>query len=505
MSFFQIILWILISTISFTEQVEMQCSTSFMTGNNTNLCYYYRKRSLPWVEAYNHCLSRTTDGILLQIFSNEQFQLVKNVNIDQTSLFWLGANNFASFRDSHWHWLDGSIVDSSVVDWCPNSTYRTAIGTHCAAYDSIAQCVNNYQCDTLLPAPCVSISNGVSFQSKVVLTPRLAAYICSAASGTTMYGNWWTYSVLLLNWFVLFCFFLYLCNRFIINKPTITISTIIVILSFILMMIYAILWGVQYNDIIQIPLAIVIIGSLACTFLLIVLLLILNNRTRVHRYMPVMIIVLLTIVVESFLSLGIILCIAYCSGYITLAASSIEKDIVASLLGSLNVAMSIMFFISILHLLDVDGNDRVHAMRSDHAPAPSNVPLANRPVVAPARLEPPPPVTTANHNLTPVHPKKKVEYIHRSTSPVDERVLQEFYSDQPKDVHQYSLEGRNYVVYEGVNLNDVDSYKKELTSAMLLQEPQGLREAIDRAKSSIHASNLAEEIQQAQSLAAKLT
>lgn len=44
----------------------------------------------------------------------------------------------------------------------------------------------------------------------------------------------------------------------------------------------------------------------------------------------------------------------------------------------------------------------------------------------------------------------------------------------------------------------------ELTQAMLLQEPQGLREAIDRAKSSIHASTLAEEIHQAQSLAAKL-
>lgn len=79
----------------------MHCSTSFMTGNDTNLCYYYRKRSLSWIEAYNHCLSRTADGILLQIFSIEQFQLVKNVNIDQTSLFWLGANNFASCKLVH--------------------------------------------------------------------------------------------------------------------------------------------------------------------------------------------------------------------------------------------------------------------------------------------------------------------------------------------------------------------------------------------------------------------
>ena len=39
---------------------------------------------------------------------------------------------------------------------------------------------------------------------------------------------------------------------------------------------------------------------------------------------------------------------------------------------------------------------------------------------------------------------------------------------------------------------------------MLLQEPEGLREAIDRAKSSIHASTLAEEIHQAQNLATKL-
>jgi len=40
---------------------------------------------------------------------------------------------------------------------------------------------------------------------------------------------------------------------------------------------------------------------------------------------------------------------------------------------------------------------------------------------------------------------------------------------------------------------------------MLLQESAGLREAIDHAKSSIHAYALAEEIQQAQSLVEKIT
>lgn len=40
---------------------------------------------------------------------------------------------------------------------------------------------------------------------------------------------------------------------------------------------------------------------------------------------------------------------------------------------------------------------------------------------------------------------------------------------------------------------------------MLLQDPGGLREAVNRAKSSIHASALAEEIQQAQGLVTKMT
>ena len=58
--------------------------------------------------------------------------------------------------DYKWHWLDGTMVDNSAITWCSNSTYETAIGTHCAAYDTNLQCVNNYLCSTLLPAPCVA-------------------------------------------------------------------------------------------------------------------------------------------------------------------------------------------------------------------------------------------------------------------------------------------------------------------------------------------------------------
>ncbi len=44
----------------------------------------------------------------------------------------------------------------------------------------------------------------------------------------------------------------------------------------------------------------------------------------------------------------------------------------------------------------------------------------------------------------------------------------------------------------------------DITQAMLLQEPQGLREAIARVKNSPHAPALAEEIRQAENLLNKL-
>ena len=58
--------------------------------------------------------------------------------------------------DFHWHWIDGSIGDDSVITWCPNSTYKAVTDLYCAAYDTTLQCVNNYLCNTKLPAPCVS-------------------------------------------------------------------------------------------------------------------------------------------------------------------------------------------------------------------------------------------------------------------------------------------------------------------------------------------------------------
>lgn len=65
-----------------------------------------------------------------------------------------------------------------------------------------------------------------------------------------------------------------------------------------------------------------------------------------------------------------------------------------------------------------------------------------------------------NHRPNAAPPVKKQEHIERATSPVDERILNQFYTDQPKNMHEYNLEGKKYVVYEGINLTDIESYRK---------------------------------------------
>jgi hypothetical protein len=167
--------------------------------------------------------------------------------------------------------------------------------------------------------------------------------------------------------------------------------------------------------------------------------------------------------------------------------------------------------------LENTGHDRVHAVR----PANTNlIPLTTPQIIVPPRQSHAN-AQSNNHRPHTVVSARQHEHIERATSPVDERILNEFYLSQPKDVHQYNLEGRQYVVYEGANLSDIETYRRgkfkklffciknlcfisDLTQAMLLQESEGLHIAIDHARSSIHASALADEIRQAQSLVTKL-
>jgi len=131
-------------------------------------------------------------------------------------------------------------------------------------------------------------------------------------------------------------------------------------------------------------------------------------------------------------------------------------DIIAALLASLTAAISILFYTGILNLLETNGHDRVHAAR------PANNSIV--PVATPQIIVPPRQSHTNNqqnnHRPNPVVSAKKHEVVERATSPVDERILNEFYADRPKDVHQYHLEGRQYVVYEGANLTDIETYRK---------------------------------------------
>lgn len=84
----------------------------------------------------------------------------------------------------------------------------------------------------------------------------------------------------------------------------------------------------------------VILGSIASILFLIDILILVSNRARgksknyfikknfffvVQRWMACMIVTIVTIIIESFLMLGLILCIAYCSTYISLTSTSLDK------------------------------------------------------------------------------------------------------------------------------------------------------------------------------------
>lgn len=88
--------------------------------------------------------------------------------------------------------------------------------------------------------------NFVGRQGKAGLTSRAVTStgVCTNSYGGA-YANWWTYSMLLLNWFVLFCFVPYVINRFNLSKILVVIIIAMMILSFIFVIIFAVLWGVQ--------------------------------------------------------------------------------------------------------------------------------------------------------------------------------------------------------------------------------------------------------------------
>ncbi len=164
-------------------------------------------------------------------------------------------------------------------------------------------------------------------------------------------------------------------------------------------------------------------------------------------------------------------------------------------------------------VLGYAGQDRVHAIRASNPNA--SIPLVVGQAIVPRR-------SLNNNGVNQRVAGGNYNKTERATSPVDQRILDEFYSDQPKDMHQYQLNGRQYVVYEGNSFGDVNPYRKgkrhahkmknhsfdvlsiDLTEAMLVQDPQGLRDSIARVKNSAHAVALDDEIRQAENLLNRL-
>lgn len=81
--------------------------------------------------------------------------------------------------------------------------------------------------------------------SKSILLPRQTS---SGTCGTVYagsYGSWWTYAMLLLNWFALFCFVNYLTYRLLMNKRTAYVMIALGVLSLISIIAFAVLWALQ--------------------------------------------------------------------------------------------------------------------------------------------------------------------------------------------------------------------------------------------------------------------
>jgi len=106
----------------------------------------------------------------------------------------------------------------------------------------------------------------------------------------------------------------------------------------------------------------------------------------------------------------------------------------------------------LIFFLEQANPDRVHAVRPSD-PGPDNaVPLVTTQAMAPRRSQQ---INGGNQKVD----GKRYDQIERATSPVDERILKEFYADRPKDMHKYQLEGRQYVVYEGKTYSDLDTHR----------------------------------------------
>ena len=306
----------------------------------------------------------------------------------------------------------------------------------------------------------------------------------------------------------------------------------------------------------------VVIGSVAGLIFLIVILILVSNRNRgkieiyfrerkrlirlVRRWKICMIVTIVTIIIQSLLMLGLVLCIAHCSGFISLTSTAIDKgresyfpyrplidlwiiilDVIAALIASIIAAISIMFFNVINYLLGrrhfhsifstitmlfsgYIGQDRVHA----GGPIPVNSSVL---------------IKTKHKGLFFIDCSLITKVSRRAT----ERIMIELNVRLRLLIHVSSMNSilislnpcininwkadnmlsMKAIIFLMLNLIDevqrrekkspnvsIDLLFIDLTQAMLSQEPHNLETAIARVKASNHSEALADEINQAENL-----
>ena len=197
-----------------------------------------------WTAAFDFCRRSFPNGKLIEIVTSSEWNALTNRPINQPSLLWMGGNDFGrgtkTSARAAWRWLDGSTIDPTLTPWCSNPMSTDG---HCLAYDSTSKCLRAESCERSLSVLCMPESETFVERSLRVVRQTSSSTCGTVYSGS--YGSWWTYAMLLLNWFASFCFVNYLIYRLLMNKRAAFVIVFIVVLSLISIIAFAVLWALQ--------------------------------------------------------------------------------------------------------------------------------------------------------------------------------------------------------------------------------------------------------------------
>ena len=185
--------------------------------------------------------------------------------------------------------------------------------------------------------------------------------------------------------------------------------------------------------------------------------------------------------------LGLIICIVSCSGYISLinaivergreelnrkhwsdedsncryycqparidSSSNIGSVFQCNTLSDQSVTMLFLQWFQLISILASPDDGRVQSAAPHQRSGTNTRPLTTTQIALSQ--------SARRHNgVNTISSAKRFDQIERGTSPVDARILDEFYMDRPKDMHTYELDGRQYYVYEGKTLTELDNHRK---------------------------------------------